>query len=158
MKKIIILLLLVVSGAMNLNAKTFYEYIKYGNGLELIIRTETHLLGKDTFTYGLRKNGMTILKPVYVQEREVLIVDELSYLVFMSRDMSGARIFDITTGKEVYTRNYQGSDPVTGYKFKAQTVNGQIEWQLMETTIHNIYPVETVVARFGLKNGKACQL
>ncbi len=158
MKKIIILLLLFVSGVLSSTAKTSYEYVKYGNGLELIIKTETHWFGEDTFTYGLRRNGMTIIKPVYEQNTEVLIVDELSFLVFMSRDMYGARIFDLTTGKEVYTRKYEGFDPVTGYDFKAQTVNGHTEWQLTETTIHNIYPVHTVVARFGLKNGKACLL
>ena len=158
MKKIIILLLLTISGVMSSCTKTSYEYVKYGNGLELIIKTESHWFGEDTFTYGLRRNGMTIIAPVYEQDTEVLVVNELSFLVFMSRDMYGARIFDTTTGKEVYTRNYQGYDPVTGYDFKAQTVNGHTEWQLIETTIHNIYPVCTVVARFGLKDGKACRL
>ena len=158
MKKFIILLLLVVSGVMSSNAKTSYEYIGYGNGLDLIIKTETHWFGEDTFTYGLRKNGMTIIQPVYEQDTEALVVDELSFLIFMSRDMGGARIFDITTGKEVYTRTYEGFDPVTGYDFEKKTVNGQVEWQLIETTIHSIYPVETVIARFGLKNGKVCQL
>ena len=158
MKKIIILFLLIVSGVMSSYAKTSYEYVGLGNGLELIIKTETHWFGDDTFTYGLRRNGMTIIKPVYEQNSEALIVDELSFLIFMSRDMTGARIFDITTGKEVYTRKYEGFDPVTGYSFKSQNVNGHTEWQLIETTINNIYPVYTVIARFALKNGKVCQL
>lgn len=158
MKKIIILLLLAVSGVISSYAKTSYEYIGLGNGLELIIKTETHWFGDDTFTYGLRRNGMTIVKPVYEQDTEALVVDELSFLVFMSRDMAGARIFDTTTGKEIYTRKYEGFDPVTAYSFKPQNVNGHTEWQLIETTIHSIYPVDTVVARFALKNGKVCRL
>ncbi len=158
MKKIIILLLLVVSGVVSSNAKTSYEYVGFDNGLELIIKTETHWFGQDTFTYGLRRDGMTIIKPVYEQDTEALVVDELSFLIFMSRDMRGARIFNTITGKEVYTHNYKGHDPVTNYLFEKKTVNGQVEWQLIEVTVPYIYAVYTVIARFGLEDGKVYQL
>ncbi len=158
MKKIILFLLLIVSGVMSSNAKTFYEYVKYGGGIELIIKTETHWIGDDSKTYGLRKNGMTIIEPVYEQDTEVLVVDELSFLIFMSRDMRGARIFNTITGKEVYTHNYKGHDPVTGYYFEKKTVNGQVEWQLIEVTLPYIYAVYTVITRFGLEDGKVYQL
>lgn len=158
MNKIIVFLLLIVSGVMSSCAGTSYEYVEYGHGLELIIKTETHWFGDDTHSYGLRRNGMVVIKPVYVYDKEVRVIDELSFLIFMSRDMIGARIFDLTTGKEVYTHTPKGNDPVTNYDFKKKTVNGQVVWQLIETTIHNIYPVKSVVMQFGLKDGKACLL
>lgn len=157
MKKIIVFLLLVVAGVMSGSAETSYEYVKYGGGLELIVRSESHWVADDTKTYGLRKNGMELISAKYKGE-DACLIDELSLLVFMRDDERDVRIYDIKTGKEVL--HHKGSVDCSGYQLKTKVIDGQKQWQIVETAIPDSFrpAVKKVVARFCLENGKVYQL
>lgn len=146
-----------MSGVISGNAKTFYEYVKYGGGMELIIRTETHWIGGDSKTYGLRKDGMELIPPEY-DNTDACVINELSLLVFMRVDEREVRIYNIKTGKEIL--HHKGSVDCTGYCLKTEVVDGQTQWQIVETAIPDSFrpAVTNIVARFCLENGKAYQL
>lgn len=63
MKKFIIFLVTVMISLISCDAKSSYEYKAYGDGVELIIKTESHWLKEDTRTYGLRKDGIELIPP-----------------------------------------------------------------------------------------------
>lgn len=146
-------------------AKTSYEYVKYGSGLELIIKTETHWGKDDTKTYGLRKNGIEIIKPEY-DKSAIFVADDLPFLVFACWDKKTAYIYNTNTGKKIFTHQYKKYDAnaheyFIDFQFKETVVNGQKGWQLIEVLNRSAtsYRAKTrlVVATFYQKNGKLYQ-
>lgn len=153
MKKIIILFVVILTSVISGYAKSTEEYVKYGNGLELIIKTETHWLTRDTKTYGLRKHGMEILKPSYEPE-DVTIIEELSCIIFMSTDTQDVHVYDIATGQEVYVYRTPVNEHFfsTGYRI----VKEKDKWLLVESRYdYSIAPKKYIIATFGKKDDQS---
>lgn len=136
-------------------AKSSYEYKEYGNGVELIIKTESHWLKEDTRTYGLRKNGIEVIAPQYDSE-SVVLADDLSLLIFMCEDRGEVHVYSTATGKEVFTTSC--GDSFAGYRFEKKVVEGRTEWRIIEVTLKHITTNYNVICIFCKKNGKVYRL
>jgi len=163
MKKFFFVLLTFACCFIAAYAENNCEYVKYGGGLELIVKTETHLFKQDTKTYGIRKNGIEIINPEYGQHA-VVVANDLSLLAFMCEDTGVAHIYNIENGKEVFTYRFQkkasnSCEYCVGFSFNKAKVNGINGWQLIETVRYYgcHYKEQIVVAAFYRKNGKVCQ-
>ncbi len=156
MKKFIIFLVTVVISILSCDAKSSYEYKAYGNGVELIIKTESHWLKDDTRMYGLRKDGIEVITPKYDSESAVL-AEELSLLIFMCEDRGEVHVYSTTTGKEIFTAA-TGDFSFTGYRFEEKVVEGRKEWRIIEVTLKNMRTNDNVICRFCKKNGKVYRL
>lgn len=156
---------MVLCGTIVSVAKTGYEYVKCGRNLELIIKTETHWGKDDTKTYGLRKNGLEIIKPEY-EQAAVFVDNDLPLLVFACWDKKNVHIYNTDTGKEIFTYQYRKYDAnahelFIDFQFKETVVNGHKGWQLIEVLNRSAtsYAAKTrlVVATFYKKDGKLYQ-
>ena len=159
MKKFIIFLVTVMISLISCDAKSSYEYKAYGDGVELIIKTESHWLKEDTRTYGLRKDGIELIPPQYGVE-SVVLADELSLLIFMCEDRREIHVYSTTTGKEIFTVSYKekGDCSFAGYRCEEKVVEGRKEWRIIEVTLKHMTTNDYVICIFCQKSGKVYRL
>lgn len=163
MKKFIILLLLMVCGVavygINVALPT-YKYVKYGNGLELIVKFggKSWQHASELRSYGVRKNGNVLLTPDY-SVNEVSFPADLYLLVFMKHTEKTVHVYDIESGEEILFYHYQDSissndGKFCGFEFTGTTVDGKKQYQLAAKIDHDGQTSLKIIAVFYRQYGK----
>ena len=163
MKKIILLATLFISCCMTANAGETISYKKCGD-CELIVKHSTNLIGRSWTTYGLARNGVTLLNPEcdvlsYNEELHLLVLRDIASIVAAQYHIY---IFNTDNGKCVYSGRFNAMKvdvkvPYLTFEKKGKYVDAVVHYYSLNFGDKGGNAKKTVGSYF-TKNGKLYHL